>query len=301
MAAMFQVRGEVPSNGTAILARNFGSDSDGLAAFRVRVELDYTRSLSILIENEIIPRLMVAHATDLPAVEPLAGDAAIDPAEIEALAPLALQIEADALLAHVEAILARGVTVDTVMVDLLAPTARLLGEYWEDDRCDFIDVTMGLWRLQEIVHEIAARVPADRVLAAGGHRALFASMPGDQHSFGTVVIDELFRRDGWVTDRVTEAETPDLLKRVADDWFDMIGLTISCDCHTANLSSIIAAMRNVSRNPRVCVMVGGRIFSAQPELAAQVGADGTARDAKLALKVAVDLVRKREWEAAACS
>ena len=182
------------------------------------------------------------------------------------------------------------------MVDLLAPTARLLGEYWEDDRCDFVDVTMGLWRLQEVVHEIAARAPADRLHAAGGYRALFASMPGDQHNFGTVVVDELFRRDGWVTDRLSEAQTPDLLKRVGDDWFDMVGLTISCDNHIAELTSIIVALRNVSRNPRVCIMVGGRIFTANPERAVHVGADGTAPDGKLALKVAADLVRIREGE-----
>ena len=48
-------------------------------------------------------------------------------------------------------------------------------------------------------------------------------------------------------------------------------------------------------------MVGGRVFSANPELVAQSGADGTARDAKVALKVAVELVRDREWGAATCN
>ncbi len=301
MASMMRMGGEASVNGASMLARPLARDADGLAAFRVHVDLDHARSLSTLIESEIIPRLMVAHATDAPTIAMAGANGTIDPEDVEALAPLALQVEADALLDHVEGILARGVSVDTVMVDLLAPTARLLGEYWEDDRCDFIDVTMGLWRLQEIVHEIAARVPPDRLLATGGHRALFASMPGDQHNFGTVVIDELFRRDGWVTDRVSEAETSDLLKRVADDWFDVVGLTISCDCHIADLTSIIAALRNISRNPRVCVMVGGRIFSADPDLAVQVGADGTARDAKLALAVAGGLVRARERETADCS
>lgn len=119
-------------------------------------------------------------------------------------------------------------------------------------------------------------------------------MPGDQHSFGTVVIDELFRRNGWVTDRLTDAETPELLRRASDLWFDVIGLTVSCDCHIAPLPSIIAALRSVSRNPRVCVLIGGRLCVADPALADKVGADGTARDAKLALKVAVDLVRERE-------
>jgi len=45
-------------------------------------------------------------------------------------------------------------------------------------------------------------------------------------------------------------------------------------------------------------MVGGKIFSETPELASQVGADGTACDAKLALKVASQLLRQREREAA---
>ena len=293
MATLARAEAESTAFRGAGRARRLRADSRGLAAFRTIADVDYDRSLSTLIESEIIPRLMMAHVAGTPET-PAPGIVA---EEIAALAPLALEVEADALLAHIEKILARGVAVDTVMVDLLAPTARLLGEMWEDDRCDFVDVTMGLWRLQEVVHEIAARCPADRVLAVGGHRALFASMPGDQHNFGTVVVDELFRRDGWVTDRLSGAPTPELVRRVGDDWFDLVGLTVSCDAHIATLTSVIAALRNVSRNPRVCIMVGGRVFSADPELAVRVGADGTAGDAKRALAVAGDLLRIRGEEA----
>ncbi len=296
MASMMRMGFAAPGSGGSILTRTGDHERPGLAAFRNRAETDYARSLSTLIESEIIPRLVVAHSNDPMPAESSGSTGQIDPGEVAALAPLALQVEADRLLLHVEAILARGVSVDTVMVDLLAPTARLLGEFWEADECDFVEVTMGLWRLQEVVHEIANRLPADMSTIIGGHRVLFASMPGDQHSFGTVVIDEMFRRAGWVTDRISEAETPDLLRRVADDWFDMIGLTISCDCHIEPLQSLIVALRNVSRNSRVCVMVGGRVFSEHPDLAGQVGADATARDAKLALEVADALVRERATE-----
>ena len=285
MASLARYDEQAAASDHARSAQRYGPPSRGLAAFRVLAEVDYERSLSTLIESEIIPRLMVAHAAGAPATVSRDATGDITPAEIAALAPLTLQVEADELLAHVEAIMARGVAVDTVLV-----------EYWEDDRCDFVDVTMGLWRLQEVVHEIAARAPADRVLAAGGHRALFATMPGDQHNFGTVVIDELFRRDGWVTDRLNAEEISDLVRCAGAEWFDMIGLTVSCDCHIGSLPSIIVALRNVSRNPRVCIMVGGRIFNADPDLAERVGADGSARDAKLALQVAGDLVRAREGE-----
>ena len=268
-----------------------------LARFAVQPDRDCPSSLSMLIEREIIPRLVVAHAADRRVETPIEIDAAVTAADVELLATLALRLEADALLGHVEAMVARGVAIDTLLVDLLAPTARLLGLYWEEDRCDFLDVTMGLWRLQEAINELATRIPPRRSPVADARRALFASMPGDQHSFGAVVIDELFRRDGWLTDRMAEAETPDLLRRIADQAFDLVGLTISCDCHIGALPSLIAALRNVSDNPRLCVMVGGRVFSADPELATQVGADGTACDAKLALQVASSLVRERRREA----
>ena len=300
MASVIRV-GESVTRAQTSFARDYGPGAEGLSSFRMDVRADSTQTLSALIESEIIPRLMVAHAGDHSSVRVVDGDAAIDLAEVEMLVPLALQVEADTLLNHVEAILARGVAVDTIMVDLLAPAARLLGEYWEEDRCDFVDVTMGLWRLQEIVHEIASRVSTDGVRTASGRRALFASMPGDQHSFGTVVIDELFRREGWITERMSDAETSDLIKRTAENWFDMIGLTISCDCNIPKVRSMIVTLRSVSRNPRVCVMVGGRICSADPEFAVQVGADGTARDAKLALRVADKLLRTREGEVAECN
>lgn len=289
MATLARVEADPAPLHGAGRARRFRADARGLAAFRTLADIEYDRSLSTLIESEIIPRLMMAHVAGTPET-PASGIVA---EEVAALAPLALEVEADALLAHIEKVLARGVAVDTVMVDLLAPTARLLGEMWEDDRCDFVDVTMGLWRLQEVVHEIAARCPADRAPAAGGRRALFASMPGDQHNFGTVVVDELFRRDGWATDRLGGAPTAELVGRVGGEWYDLVGLTVSCDAHIAALRSVIAALRNVSRNPRVCVMVGGRVFSADPGLAARVGADGTAGDAKRALQVAADLLRVR--------
>jgi MerR family transcriptional regulator, light-induced transcriptional regulator len=264
-------------------------DSGALARLDHDPSLERDTSLSKLIENEIIPRLMMVHAGDARIHS--ASD--IDLGEVTALVELVLEVEADALLASVEAVLARGVGVDTIMVDLLAPAARL--------RCDFIEVTMGLWRLHEVVREIAARAPAERLLAAGGHRALFAAMPGNQHTFGTVVIDELFRREGWITERLIGAETSDLLKSVRRDWFDLIGLTVSCERHIEQASSIIVALRNVSRNSGVCIMVGGPVFCKNPDLAAKIGADGTAADARLALKVAGDLVRKRERAALAVS
>ena len=289
MASVLRVE-QFPSRAGERVARGSGR-GEQLIDFQRRADVEYARSLSRLIESEIIPRLLVAHTTGPHPSQSAAHDDSISAEEVEAFAPLSLHVEADELLDHVDGLVARGVSLDTLLVDLLAPAARLLGQLWEDDRCDFVDVTMGLWRLQEVVHELSSRVPHDHH-APFDHirRALFASLEGDQHSFGTVVIDELFSVNGWMTDRLNEATTVELLERVRDEWFDVAGLTVTCDCHIAPLSAIVRAIRQSSRNARIRVMVGGRVFAANAELAAAVGADGTAPDARVALRLAGDLV-----------
>ena len=294
MASMNRYEGHPSASDGCIVERGFPPDAMNLAAFRVHLDSEYERSLSKLIEGEIIPRLMVAHADGSSQPAAMVTGTVITLQEVEAFAPLVMQVEADMLLHHVDAILARGITFESVLVDLLAPTARMLGVFWETDACDFVDVTMGLWRLQEIVHEMSGRLRAEHPATPGSRRALFASMPGDRHSFGTIMIDDIFRREGWLTERLTDAETADLLRSVENGWYDIIGLTVSCDCHIAQMRSTIAALRSVSKNPHVGVMVGGRIFSADPDLAVHVGADGTAGDAKSAPRVADELVRERE-------
>ncbi len=266
--------------------------SENLVDFQRRADLEYARSLTRLIESEIIPRLLVAHTTGPHSdVADSAHATGISAEEVKAFAPLALQVEADELLEYVDGLVARGVTLESLLVDLLAPAARRLGEFWESDLCDFVDVTMGLWRLQEVVHELSARLPHDHSKPIGQERrALFASLEGDQHSFGTVVIDELFCAHGWLTDRLNEATTVELLERVRDEWFDLAGLTITCDCHIAPLPAIVRSIRGSSRNPRICVMVGGRVFAGNADLAALVGADGTAPDARVAVRIAGELV-----------
>lgn len=195
-------------------------------------------------------------------------------------------------MGQVEALLARGLSIEQLLVGLLAPVARRLGELWHEDRCDFVDVTMGLWRLQEVVREISAARPL-AIAPRADRTALFAALPGDQHGFGAVLVDEAFRRAGWQSDLAIGLSMPELLRRIAASGVALLGLTVSCDCHIARLPAMVAALRNASANPKVVVLVGGRVFTDTPDLVRQVGADGTATDAFAAVAVAEALVVER--------
>jgi MerR family transcriptional regulator, light-induced transcriptional regulator len=247
-------------------------------------------SVNAMIESEIIPRLLMAHTSGTPRSNPR-NSRPIDPDDASAFAMLPLRLEAANLLEEVDAFIAEGSSVETICIDLLAPAARMLGEMWERDECDFIDVTMGLWRLQEVMREIAARSPTDLPMLKVPRSVLFAPMPGDQHNFGTLMIEEVFSRAGWQSEALVRPEKRDLLDRLAQRPFDVVGLTLARDWPSALIANLIKAMRNASANPRITVLVGGRMINENPGLVETVGADGTGADALAALEVAESLMK----------
>ena len=247
-------------------------------------------SVNTIIESEIIPRLLMAHsATETRTRSRLLRP--ISPDEAAHFALLPLRLEAAALLEEVDGFIAKGASVETICLDLLAPAARKLGEMWERDECDFLDATMGLWRLQEVMREVAARSPVDLLGMATPRSALFSPMPGDHHNFGTLMIDEVFARSGWRSEALVKPERRELLDRLARQSFDLLGLTLARDCPSAALSNLIRAVRNVSANPHIIVLVGGRMINENPGMAMEVGADGTGADALAALELANSLVK----------
>lgn len=263
------------------------------AAFRPR-EATSPDALARVIESDIIPRLLMAHRDLGQMAAPIATpQAAIPKGYAEVFAAATLTEEVGPLLARVEALMAGGVTVETIYLHLLAPAARRLGAWWDEDACDFVDVTMGLWRCQEIVHALSALIPGAAPVVGAERRALFAPAPGEQHGFGALMVEEFFRRAGWQTWSVPALDADELVALVSGRAFDIVGLTVSVERHVAALQHSITAVRLASRNPNIIVLVGGRVFTETPALAAEIGADGTAADGALAVALADRLLNQR--------
>lgn len=260
------------------------------------IEFAGREGLGLLLTADVIPQLLVAYAR--PVRPRRAPGTSVAPEEVARFAPLAIHCEAGDLLDRVDEIMKRGVEVEQIFVELLAPAARVLGEMWEEDRYDFLEVTMGLWRLQEVLREISGRT----VRAAGGtapRTALFTPMPGDLHSFGPAMVQECFILAGWSADLLVSAGHSEIVDAAASRNLDLIGLTLTHDTHIERAASLIRAIRSVSMNPYVSVMVGGRVVADQPGIATLVGADGTAETAAAAVKVAERLVGAARMAASA--
>jgi len=235
--------------------------------------------LARALESEVIPRLVLSRHRG--AAQPAHDDLSLPrptQADVEALAAHAARGDQAAAAALVGALRARDVTLDRIYLDLLAPTARHLGALWEADRCDFASVTIGLCCLQQLVLDNSRAFGPAPGRQHEDRRVLLAPVPGEQHSFGLVMVAEFFRRQGWDVCSATGAGAGELAAMVRKQWFGMVGLSLAGECRLEALASVIREIRRASRNPQIGIMVGGRAFTEQPELAVLVGADATAGD-----------------------
>lgn len=243
------------------------------------------------IESEVVPRLMLARRAAVAVVERPGGQMLPDAADVTELTRLLLAHDAAVANAFVEAVHQRGVAWEAVCLQLLAPAARELGRMWEEDTCDFVQVTVGLCRLHEVLRDLSrsSRPEVEHMVAA--RSILLAPVPGEQHTFGLLLVAEFFRRAGWDVTTEFPAGNEQLLAMVSRERFSAVGLSIAHESSIDGLARLITEIRRVSRNRSVAVMLGGRIVVEQPELGALVGADATAVDGRQAAMQADGIVR----------
>lgn len=246
------------------------------------------------ITHDLVPHLMTSHRSGPPAptAAPAATAADSRPAEAGAARPA---VTADEVLrfvdlvrhrddAHapqfVRAMLATGVPVEAVYLDLLAPAARALGDMWTNDECDFVEVTVALGRMQRLLRDLSQLFLSEGGQTEAVGSVLLTCLPGEQHTLGIIMVGEFLLRDGWRVLVGAPWTEGDLLTMVGTEWYDVIGFSVGGANRLSTLRRDIRRLRAASRNPHIQIMVGGQVFADAPDLASSVGADANADSAR---------------------
>jgi methanogenic corrinoid protein MtbC1 len=267
---------------------------DGASPLPVDTTLEATKlrvaRLARTIETEVIPRLVRQHRQ--------AADGTVGPpsgAEVQAMVHALVDDSDERIVALVQQLRDRGVTVSTLFVDLLTPAARELGALWEQDRVDFATVTVSLGRLQRLLRQLSADLGSEVQHPVHGRRVLLTQPDSEQHMFGLSMVAEFFRRDGWDVLGGVAGVGIDATAWTRRDWFDVVGFSIGSELGLPWLRETISEVRRLSRNRAIVVLVGGPIFSLHPQWAADVGADATT-DGRSAPQIAETIVNSRVQE-----
>jgi MerR family transcriptional regulator, light-induced transcriptional regulator len=257
--------------------------------------------LSRMVEAEILPRLAAgkrspktAHGRAASAgTGRVAAPVLTTKDDTLKLVRLLLNNDAPACVAFMETLKQRGATPASLYLGIICDAARCLGALWDDDRCHFAEVTISMGRLQQVVRALSPDFQAAALSRAHADSILLLPTPGEQHSFGLVILWEFFLREGWHVVGGPLSSRNDAADIVRSTWVDVAGFSIGSSARVHALATSIHEVRAASVNREIKVIVGGPLLQAQPGLAKDAGADASAVDAPDALRQARGLLSVR--------
>lgn len=271
---------------------------------------DVDTQLSGAIEREVIPRLLRAHSGAVTANVassltksaptrhsarasgvPVAPQGPACSPQAEAVAHMAIRTGAQAVRLVVERLMQDGASREAVFLEVLAPAARRLGDFWRDDVYAFTDVAIGLCHLRQVfeglrLHDAQTVEPEDRFTA------LIAPAPGDTHSFGAAMIAHFFVQAGWSVIAEGATEESGLLRLLKRQHVDLLGVSLNTEHALECLYGFVLKAKHVSRNRDLVVILGGSLIGARPEVARECGAYAAPADPGQAIAQAELLVRR---------
>lgn len=251
--------------------------------------------LQHVVAFEILPRVIRAHGADpAQALPRLPAEERVND-EVRTFCNIVLSQSGEAAVEHIEALRARGRSLETIYLDLMVPCARYLRRLWDEDVCDFAAATLALWRLQQLLRDFSAAFRSLGAEHSCGLRALLAPAPGEKQELSFIMFDlaligEFFRRDGWDAWIEPDSSSAEFSALVRTQWFDVVEFQVSGDKRLDALAANIRAVRRDSPNQALRVLVCGPAFVRHPELILVVGGDLPAADPKLGVAQARNLV-----------
>jgi len=208
------------------------------------------------IENEIVPRLLLAHR--ITAATTTTATCASRPlptrAEIEDFARIAVRHDLNGALDVVDRMCRGGLSLESVLLDLVSAAARLLGDDWLADRRSFIEVGAGFGTLQQVVHTLSPG--ASPALPHRGSVLLVAA-PGEQHTLGLFLVGEFLRRAGFGVHIEPTMAPDEIIDFVTTEKPLMVGVSVSTDDWMPAAAELIQRIK--LRAPALAVMVGGAL------------------------------------------
>ncbi len=160
----------------------------------VDIDLPTTQKrLASIVKSAVLPRLFQTHTRPfaMEAVEPKQ----LATGDIEKLAHLVLDPSIHLSSDFIDKLEAEGHSIDDLFVHLLEPAARCLGTMWDNDECSFIDVTLGMARLQQLLAMFSRSHAVPDF--SRKRNVCMVTLADEQHSFGATMVETFLRAGGW--------------------------------------------------------------------------------------------------------
>lgn len=182
----------------------------------------------------------------------------------------------------------KGLDLATIYMDVFQPALREIGRLWEENAISVADEHLAT----AITEAAMVRLYEGSFRDDAPSRPTIVAACGDseRHQVGLRMLCDLLEARGWHAHYLGACvPTEALVRMVQERRPAVIALSAALSPHVPRLQVMIHALRDAFGADTPTIIVGGRPFLADPGLAAEIGADLTARDAA----EAVELLERR--------
>ncbi len=189
-----------------------------------------------------------------------------------------------------------GVPIRDVYLLVFQPCQREVGRLWQAGRITVAQEHYCTAATQVIMAQLAPRLFTGE---RNGPRAVVACVAGETHEVGPRMVADLLELGGWETIYLGgNVPLRGVVQTLAEHRADLLAISATMTTHLPAVIDLIAAVRAAPACSGVRVMVGGRLFDAEPGLWRRVGADGHTADGDQLCGIADALVSGRGRERA---
>ena len=171
------------------------------------------------------------------------------------------------------------------LADIYIPlAAQRMGQAWLDDELSWLDVTIGVGRMQSLLREIGSAWVADQAGDTGHGTVLLIVPEREQHTPGPLVATGQMRRYGVsVCVRIAPGFN-ELRSLMAARHFDGVMISMATKEKIEPVARTVKFLKSVMTRPTP-IIVGGAVMSKVEDLASCTGADHSSNDVGAALEV----------------
>lgn len=145
---------------------------------------------------------------------------------------------------------------EIVSVLFIEAAARLLGQKWINDDCNFVDVTIGTTRILEIIRLLSFEFK-NRSPYAWTPFVVITTPLGEQHTLAQHILGLLLDTMGWSSQILSGKDAQGAVLRSALKRADMICIGWSNQRLKKEFNDIVATARYVAPGSRIPIVAGG--------------------------------------------
>ncbi|MFQ5343212.1 MAG: B12-binding domain-containing protein [Anaerolineae bacterium] len=170
---------------------------------------------------------------------------------------------------------------ERAVIELLDPVLQAWGEKWAAG--EEVSLAQGYIAgkiAEDVLLQAAAERTKDPAPGALKGPVVMGSIEDDFHSLGRRLVTTFLCADGWeVCDLGNDVLASEFVDQAVEIGAKIVGASAMMYTNAMNIKKVRAEIDRRGLTGRLQLAVGGAVFVLRPELAAQVGGDGTARTA----------------------